>query len=662
MLVKAGQIIAIDSVKVDPTLSGDGVNSPLGVKAVAPTVSGHAGLSAEKNGNDVFLGLNNNAFNLKSLDGSVEIHGGVQPDGTFEYNIQVSAEPVVSDTKIYGGEGIKVDPEGSATYRVSVSGNYLKPEALNGYATETWVNNKNYATQNWSTENFQPKGEYLVQSDLDYYYKKTDIDAYSAKVNSEFTETSAWAKSEFQPKSEMSAYYKKSEVYTKEEVDAKIPSLVNYALSADVDTAIAENEVSVKTWAEDTFQVKGSYASATDITSLSSTVDTKLADKAETSYVNETFQVKGNYVTSADNELSGKALVLKDNKWEEAPEGTTYTQGPNIDIHGTVISGRDWTPELSAKADKTDLNNYTLNSTFEPFVESVSAEFAETSAWALETFQSAGNYLSANALEPYYTSTQVDTIIDETKSWADNKFQLSGNYLSANALDDYYNKTEVDAELQDLSEAVAKTIVELSATADDKFLLKENIPAIIGDKVYAKYDDTYNEYVIEGPDIVGNNGISAEFDDDNNEWNIGLSGKPVYMFDKYESNGIVTAGTVIEFAGQDYEQITITNGYFELPATAEKVTFNINENVENNNTGLHEYLLNKFALVTDSNDVLVYTQNYYPAEVGSSNGTIAITVDHSVDPTRKYAVVYSGSEVAASANLNFTMSIYSNRI
>lgn len=659
MLVKAGQIIAIDSVKVDPTLSGDGVNSPLGVKAVAPTVSGHAGLSAEKNGNDVFLGLNNNAIKIKSLDGSVEINGGVQSDGTFEYNIQVSAEPVVSDTKIYGGDGIKVVPEGPATYRVSVSGNYLKQEALNGYATETWVNNKNYATESWTNENFQPKGNYVVPSDLNYYYKKTDIDAYSAKVNSEFTETSAWAKSEFQPKAEMSAYYKKSEVYTKEEVDERIPSLDNYALSADVETAIATS----KDWAEDTFQVKGSYASATDITSLSSTVDTKLAVKADKSYVDDTFQVKGNYVTSADNELSGKALVLKDNKWEEAPEGTTYTQGPNINIHGTVISGRDWTLELSAKADKTDLNNYTPNSIFEPFVEFVDNEFAETSAWALETFQSAGNYLSANALEPYYTSAQVNTIIDETKSWADNKFQLSGNYLSANALDPYYTSIEVDKAIEEFSVAITDTIIAVSATADDKFLLKENIPDIIGDKVYVDYDDVHNEYVIEGPDIVGNNGISAEFDNDNNEWNIGLSGKPVYMFDKYESDGIVTAGTVIEFAGQDYEQITVdNNGYFELPATAEKVTFNINENVENNNTGLHEYLLNKFALVTDSNNVLVYTQNYYPAEVGSSNGTIAITVDHSVDPTRKYAVVYSGSDVAASANLNFTMSIYSNRI
>jgi hypothetical protein len=661
MLVKAGQIVAIDSVRVDSTLSGDGIFKPIGVKAVAPSVSGHAGLSAEKVDNTVYIGMKPDAVKVVSTNETVSIEKTVGQDGTVEYNLGVSVEPVVSDTKIIGTNGISARETAPATYTIGVSGDYLKPEALNGYATETWVNSELNKTSAWAKSEFQPKDEYVVPSDLDYYYKKTDIDAYSAKVNTEFNETSAWAKSEFQSKSEMSAYYKKSEVYTKEEVDERIPSLVNYALSADVETAIAISE----DWAEDTFQVKGSYASATDITSLSSTVDTKLADKADKSYVDETFQIKGNYITSADNTLSGKALVLKDNKWEEAPEGTTYTQGPNIDIHRTVISGRDWTPELSAKADKSALDDYTLKSTFETFEEFVTDEFVETSAWSLETFQPAGNYLTPTALEPYYTSSQVDTIIDNTKTWADDRFQPSGNYLSANALDDYYNKTEVDTELQDLSDAVAKTIVELSATANDKFALKTEIPEIpdiAGDLLDAKYNDTLNQYEIVGPDIVGNNGISAAFDDDNNEWNIGLSGQPVYMFDKYESNGIITAGTVIEFAGQDYEQITATNGYFELPAAAEKVTFNINENVEDNNTGLHEYLLNKFALVTDSNEVLVYTQNYYPAEVGTSNGTIAITVDHSVDPTRKYAVVYSGSDVAASANLNFTMSIYSNRI
>ena len=131
------------------------------------------------------------------------------------------------------------------------------------------------------------------------------------------------------------------------------------------------------------------------------------------------------------------------------------------------------------------------------------------------------------------------------------------------------------------------------------------------------------------------------------------------MYDTYVNNGVsVTDGTIIKFTGNNYNHITVdTNGYFVLPETANKITFNINENIDENNPGTHNYLLNKLSLKTDKFETLVSTQNYYPAEVGSSNGTISITVDHSVDPTRKYALVYEGSDIPDSANLNITMSI-----
>lgn len=411
MLVKAGQIIAIDSVIVDPTLSGDGVKSPLGVKAVAPTVSGHAGLSAENVNNTVYIGMEPDAVKVVSTNKSVSIEKTVKSDGTVEYNLGVSAKPIVSDTNIIGTNGISAQETAPATYTIGVSGNYVKSEALN-----------DYYTKNEADTNFQTKGNYVKESDLDCYYKKTDIDAYSAKVNSEFNETSAWAMSEFQPKSEMSAYYKKSDVYTKSEVDAKIPSLVDYALSADVKTAIATSE----DWAEDTFQVKGSYASATDITSLSSTVDTKLAVKANKSYVDETFQVKGNYVTSADNELSGKALVLKDNKWEEAPEGTVYTSGPNIKINGNSISGRDWSPELAEKANTSALEGLATQDDLDELNDAIAKNLVEaldaTSAWAKETFQLSGDYLTNKDLEDYYIKSEVDGKIEELSATIDRDF------------------------------------------------------------------------------------------------------------------------------------------------------------------------------------------------------------------------------------------------
>ena len=682
MLVKAGQIIAIDSVKVDPTLSGDGVNSPLGVKAVAPTVSGHAGLSAETVNNTVYIGMEPDAVKVVSTNETVSIDKTVKPDGTIEYNLGVSAKPVVSDTKIIGNNGISAQETAQATYTIGISGNYVKSETLN-----------DYYTRDVADETFQPKGKYVISADASLNDKQLvlknnkweEVDAgidYTPGENIDITNdvisgrdwtpelaqkadkseiedmaTETWVSANFVPDEALDDYYTSDEVND---------LLDNYALSADVDTAVSE----VYDWAEHKFQEIGDYAEKSDIDSLSSTV-------------NANFQKKGEYVTSADSSLEGKALVLKNNKWEEAPAGTTYTEGPNIDIDGTVISGRDWSPELDKIED--DIND--LNA-------AVAEEFHLTSAWANETFQVVGNYLTDEDLENYYTKSDVNSKINEsisdvsatidrdfalktelegkldkseTTNW-DIKEYSAGDYITIlnHKISGKDWTTEIDAKQNKLTDNQLSAISSVSAieAISGKWVTSGDV--IAGDYYYGLVN---NNGTVEWapipapdyPDIVGNNGISAEFD--NNEWNIGLSGKPVYMFDKYESNGTVTAGTVIEFTGQDYEQITVdNNGYFELPVTAEKVTFNINENVENNNTGLHEYLLNKFALVTNSDDVLVYTQNYYPAEVGSSNGTIAITVDHSVAPTRKYAVVYSGSDVAASANLYFTMSIYSNRI
>ena len=609
MIAKAGQIIAIDSVKVDNTLSGDGVRTPLGVKATAPAVSGHAGLSAEKVDNTVYIGMVPDAVKVVSTDETVSIHKDIEEDGTVKYNLGVSVEPVVSDTRINGGDGIKVYSGASATFTISVSGDYVKSDTLNDY-------------------------------------------------------------------------YTKDEVYTKQEVDGLIPYTSNFALSADVDTAIAENEESIKAWANDKFQEIGEYAEKSDIDSLSSTV-------------NANFQKKGEYVTSADISLANKALVLKNNKWEEAPAGTTYTEGPNIDIDGTVISGRNWTPELDLKADKTALKTLATKTELIDLNAAVAGKFVETSAWANETFQKAGNYLTPDALNNYYNKTDTDTAIDtaindvsatvahdyatktdlagkldtsETVDWDVTPYTEGNNFIT---IEDHKISgkdwsTEIDAKQDKLTDKQLSAISSVSAIEAMSGKWVTSGVDVIKDNFY--YGLVNKDGIVEWdpipkpdyPDIVGNNGISAVYDSKKNEYDIGLSATDLaYMYDTYVNNGVsVTDGTVIKFTGNNYNHITVdTNGYFVLPETANKITFNINENIDNNNPDTHDYLLNKLSLKTDKSETLVSTQNYYPTEVGSSNGTISITVDHSVDPTRKYALVYEGSEIPSSANLNITMSI-----
>lgn len=669
MIAKAGQIIAIDSVKVDNTLSGDGVRTPLGVKATAPAVSGHAGLSAEKVDNTVYIGMEPGAVKVVSTDETVSIHKDIEEDGTVKYNLGVSVEPVVSDTKINGGNGIKVYSGASATFTISVSGDYVKSETLN-----------DYYTKNEANTNFQPKGDYVEESEIQDMATETWVGANYVPKNvleSYYTKDEVYNKNETYSKDEV---YTKNEVYTKQEVNDLIPDTSNFALSADVDTAIAENEESIKAWANDKFQEIGEYAEKSDIDSLSSTV-------------NANFQKKGEYVTSADISLADKALVLKNNKWEEAPAGTTYTEGPNIDIDGTVISGRNWTPELDLKADKTALKTLATKTELIDLNAAVAGEFVETSAWANETFQKAGNYLTPDALNNYYNKTDTDTAIDtaindvsatvahdyatktdlagkldtsETADWDVTPYTEGNNFITVedHKISGKDWSTEIDAKQDKLTDKQISAISSVSAIeAMSGKWVTSGVDVIAGDYYYGlvNKDGTVEwEPIPDYPNIIGNNGISATYDSVKNEYDIGLSATDLaYMYDTYVNNGVsVTDGTVIKFTGNNYNHITVdTDGYFVLPETANKITFNINENIDNNNPDTHDYLLNKLSLKTNKPETLVSTQNYYPAEVGSSNGTISITVDHSVDPTRKYALVYEGSDIPSSANLNITMSI-----
>lgn len=615
MIAKAGQIIAIDSVKVDNTLSGDGVRTPLGVKATAPAVSGHAGLSAEKVDNTVYIGMEPEAVKVVSTNESVSIEKIVKSDGTVEYNLGVSVKPVVSDTKIIGSNGISARETAPATYTIGVSGDYVKTETL-----------QDYYTKNEANTNFQPKGDYVEESEIQDMATKT-------WVSGNFVENdvldSYYRKDEVYSKSET---YKKDEVYTKQEVEDLIPDTSNFALSADVDTAIDD----VCDWVEHNFQEIGDYAEKSDIDSLSATVSAN-------------FQKKGEYVTSADSSLAGKALVLKNNKWEEAPEGTVYTSGPNIKIDGTSISGRDWSPELNLKADKTEVNDKVqdLANEFDSVIDSVSATIDRDFA----------------------LKTELDEKLDksETTNW-DVKEYSAGYYITIqnHKISSKDWSTEIDAKQDKLTDKQLSAISSVSAIeAMSGKWVTSGVDVIAGDYYYGlvNKDGTVEWEPIpepDYPDIVANNGISAAYDSDKNAYDIGLSATDLaYMYDTYVNNGVsVTDSTIIKFTGNNYNHITVDNaGYFVLPETANKITFNINENIDENNPGTHNYLLNKLSLKTDKPEILVSTQNYYPAEVGSSNGTISITVDHSVDPTRKYALVYEGSDIPGSANLNITMSI-----
>lgn len=160
--------------------------------------------------------------------------------------------------------------------------------------------------------------------------------------------------------------------------------------------------------------------------------------------------------------------------------------------------------------------------------------------------------------------------------------------------------------------------------------------------------------------ILGNNGVSADFDESTDTWKVGLSANSLaYMYDTYNQGyADLPTNSIIKFSDANANDITVDeNGLISLPERGGKFTFCFNEYIDNNKPGGHSYLLNKLILSADTPETLVTTQNYYSTEVGASNATIAITVDHSVNSERKYALVYAGNTIPLSADINITMSI-----
>lgn len=92
MIAKAGQIIAIDSVKVDNTLSGDGVRTPLGVKATAPAV--------ETTLNSFSTALTNLASKISSLGSSITLkdEGTCANIGTWMQNAETGDAYIAADS------------------------------------------------------------------------------------------------------------------------------------------------------------------------------------------------------------------------------------------------------------------------------------------------------------------------------------------------------------------------------------------------------------------------------------------------------------------------------------------------------------------------------------------------------------------------------------
>lgn len=157
---------------------------------------------------------------------------------------------------------------------------------------------------------------------------------------------------------------------------------------------------------------------------------------------NDIISVSGKYVASADSTLSGKRLVLKDNKWIELilPSGSDWSQTIQEASAYAYNASTAWTNEQGYLTAHQIIPSARWENASD-VVESNSSKWND----GYNTLSSnSGNWLSKDDIDEYKDLVDDELSKKQDKSamsayalssWVDENYQKKGNYLSANALD-----------------------------------------------------------------------------------------------------------------------------------------------------------------------------------------------------------------------------------
>lgn len=335
MLVSGGKILAIDQVYTDnSTISGDGVQKPLGVKT--DIIATNATVSSVSSKLEQSIDYVSGHLPTVTAGKNVGVEVSATPDGRPLYI--VSADDVEQrEIHIIGNNGVSATfNETTSSWNIGVSADYLSANALNNYYNKTQVDNKLNATSSWANATFQKKGDYVSADDFnqfktdvnaalekkqdvsamsayaqsawvnDNYQKKgnyvsaDDFNEYKTQVSQEFANTSSWANDKFQEKGDYVSATEFNEY--KEHVDNEFES--------------------TSAWANETFQEKGEYVSASDFEDYKEKVEQDFENTS--AWANETFQPIGEYISASEKFLSANALDNLSGKWESVYD-TVYT-------------------------------------------------------------------------------------------------------------------------------------------------------------------------------------------------------------------------------------------------------------------------------------------------------------------------------------------------
>lgn len=725
MLVSGGQILAIDHVVKNDTLVGDGSTTPLGVNTdvIATTALVSATSAKLQEEIDTVSGNFDNYYTKNETSGKNELSAAFE--GVIRHETIVSADNETitvtpytaengdvyykikadSNTSITGTNGISAVKDENGTWIVSYTGQqgniYNKGPNIDIYQVDDqWYISATVPdvpdVSKFVTSADGYEGEALVLKDNvwvpadeangdivtinTYSSVSSFIDAHSGDIINTidtYSSYSAAYNSTVNTVSSYSAYWNEVSSFSSHSGEFMHPSKLEYAPGTEIITGYDGSAFGDK----DTNYVG---------------IDGIKVDK-------DTFEIgiSANFLSASDKYLSANALDDLSGKWESVYD-TVDTNSAAWNAH-SALSATKLDASESAKFMKiADLQSAPENTIsgygesafyYPPFPEI--PEYSGKDGIKVENYEISisADYLSANALDELSGKWEdtANTVSTASGSWNEasafgansGKFVTSAGFEFENSLAYFLKKQEDESmawsgvDLSDLGkiypissltpDLVSATVSSVDGTPTYMLSAAKpeevTLPGMVGQGCDAKYiSQGNNKRYSVAVALSGQNGISAAFDDDSKQWNIGISANDYsYLAGLYDKQAALTEGSIIKYDSNNTQHIEIDeDGYFTLPDTGNKFTFCINESIENNTTTSHDYKLNKIALIkvntqTDAEEVIVSTHNYYPSEVGASDANITFTLSHL--PNYKYAVKYLGSDIPVTANLVSKISI-----
>ena len=695
-------------LKTDSTLSGNGtIGNELGVKngLYLPT--------------EVFKAYSGDPVMYISGSGNIEATSARDDDNKLYYQLHVQAAPSATPVIIQGQSGIRAyeDPKDSGKWFVGLENEYYTKhwvtsadDSLAGKSLvlkdNQWVPANEASGDIITTNTFNSyssfvNNNFVTNSSFNSYSSYVDNSIHNlTNIASSYSSYSSYYYDSYNTVNNYSSYW--NNVYSSV---SSYSSYWNNVYSSIYEYSSYWNNVYSSVYEYSSYWNNHSALSATkldkadsglfmQVAKLQGTPDEKLSGYGGSAFYvpdipdipeysgKDGIKVDGywigisaKYLSASENFLSANALDNLSGNWDSVYD-TVNDASARWDAHSALSAEVEKKLDASESAkfmkvagleyNEDKISGYAGSAFYVPTVHDYKGGngIEITDEYIINI---SADYLSANALDNLSGNwnSVYDTVETYSASWNEaSAFSAnSGKFVTSAGMTFAENLAYVLAKQDN---GVVWSGLDVSELGKKYIVTSTNETIYVGSAIDGN-TITYNlsANIPEIPGISGENGLSGYFDTEANKYVVGVDERGLTYYkgnvgidaDDTLTNGILPFDT----NGGQAENITVENGVFTLPDNVAKVTFSINEVIEDNitytdNNVNHDFNLNKIALYCNDSEV-ISTQEYYHNELGLSELSLTYTIDNSTQGSNVYSIRYEGIPLTGNGTLTCKLSI-----